>query len=92
MNDIDFNITRLFVGNLPFSATEDEVRNLLEPAGQVRSVHILLAQSGGSRGFAFVEMGSNIDAQVAIFRFDGSEFEGRQLIIAFARPRRQQAA
>ncbi len=92
VKDPDYNHTRLFVGNLPFSATEADVRQFLTPAGRVRWVHILLAQDGRSRGFAFVQMRNNIDAQVAIFRFDGVELEGRQLTIAFARPRNQKAA
>lgn len=78
MNDQDSNTSRLFVGNLPFSATPEDLRKFLTPAGKVRWVHIL-AQDGRSRGFAFVEMRNNIDAQIAIFRFDGPELQGRQL-------------
>ncbi|HUU14727.1 MAG TPA: RNA-binding protein [Terriglobia bacterium] len=78
----------IFVGNLPFSATEDALRDLFGPFGEVQQVRIMTDRdTGKSRGFAFVEMAQDDDAAKAIGALNGKEFEGRALTINEARPR-----
>lgn len=78
----------IFVGNLPFSATEDGLRDLFSPFGEVQQVRIMTDRdTGKSRGFAFVEMAQNEDAAKAIAALNGKEFEGRPLTINEARPK-----
>lgn len=84
--------SRLFVGNLPFSITETDLREFFQQAGNVMRIYMPATENGQSRGFAFVQMSGNIDAQVAIFRFDGSQFEDRRLTVAFAKQQRRKAA
>ena len=81
--------TKLYVGNLNFTTTEDSLRAAFAEDGRVvHSVAILgNAGTGRSRGFGFVEMGSEEDAQAAIRAFDGVEFEGRPLKVNEARSR-----
>ncbi len=83
---------RLYVGNLPWSATSDDVGNLFAGAGKVISAQVVTDRySGRSRGFAFVEMASQEDAQKAIDAFNGKDFQGRQLVVNVARPREERA-
>lgn len=78
---------RIYVGNLPFSASEDEVRDLFAVYGEVESVALPMDRdTGRMRGFGFVEMADN-DANQAIEALDGTEMDGRQLRINEARPR-----
>lgn len=71
---------RIYVGNLPFSATEAEIRDLFEEHGQVDSIQIITDRdTGRPRGFAFVEMGSAADTSAAISALDGQELHGRAL-------------
>ena len=81
--------TRLYVGNLPFSANEDEIRELF--AQKCRSVEevklVTDRETGRPRGFAFVEMGSSEDAEGAIRDLDGFNFGGRPLKVNEARER-----
>ncbi|MEM8929711.1 MAG: RNA-binding protein [Acidobacteriota bacterium] len=78
--------TRIYVGNLPFSATEDEVRDLFEPFGSVTSVSLISdRETGRPRGFGFVEMSDGGDE--AIQALDQSNMGGRTLKINEARPR-----
>jgi RNA recognition motif-containing protein len=78
----------LFVGNLPFSATEDALRDHFSPFGEVQQVRIMTDRdSGKSRGFAFVEMAQDDDAAKAIAGLNGHDFGGRALTINEARPR-----
>jgi RNA recognition motif-containing protein len=81
--------TRLYVGNLPFSATEDEVRELFSRNNRTVSEVTLVTDrdTGRPRGFGFVEMGSNEDAQAAISELDGHTMEGRPLRVNEARER-----
>jgi RNA recognition motif-containing protein len=80
--------TRLYVGNLSFSATEDELREHFTQAGIPGSVAIVKDRATGrSRGFAFVEMGSDGEARKAIEELDGKDFKGRPLKIDEARSR-----
>lgn len=79
---------RLFVGNLPYAAGEAELEQLFAPFGAVESVRVMRDQATGrARGFAFVEMGSDEDAQRAIDGLNQSQFEGRALAVNEARPR-----
>jgi RNA recognition motif-containing protein len=78
---------KLFVGNFAFSTTEDELRSAFEPFGQVDSVSIVRERSTNeSRGFAFVSMPTDSEAQAAMNELNGKEFAGRNLNINEARP------
>ena len=81
--------TRLYVGNLPFSADEAAVQSLFEQNGRTVSEVKLITDrdTGRPRGFGFVEMGSHEDADAAIRELDGVEFEGRALKVNEARER-----
>ena len=77
---------KLYVGNLSFQTTEDELSNLFEQAGQVESVRIITDRdTGRSRGFGFVEMGDE-DAEKAINQYNGTDLDGRALTVNEARP------
>lgn len=79
---------KLFVGNLPFSATEGEVRNLFQEFGQVDQVSIITdRETGKPRGFAFVEMPQDEEAERAIAALNGKHFGGRALNVNVARPK-----
>ena len=78
----------IFVGNLPFAITEDEVRGMFEPYGAVDRVAIMTdRETGRSRGFAFVEMTNEAEADRAITALNGKSIGGRALNINEARPR-----
>jgi RNA recognition motif-containing protein len=79
---------KLYVGNLPFSAGEAELQELFAQAGAVDSVKVMRDMATGrARGFAFVEMANDEDAQKAIDKFHNYEFGGRNLTVNEARPR-----
>ena len=79
---------KLYVGNLPFSAGETELQELFAQAGAVDSVKVMRDMATGrARGFAFVEMATDEDAQKAIDKFHNFEFGGRNLTVNEARPR-----
>jgi RNA recognition motif-containing protein len=79
---------KLFVGNLSFRTTEEDLQDLFSQAGNVTSVAIIKDRdTGRSRGFAFVEMGSQVEAEKAISLFNGTQFNDRELVINIARPR-----
>ena len=80
--------TKLYVGNLSFNTTENELQELFSQAGTVQEVSLMQDKfTGKSRGFAFVTMGSEEDAQNAISKLDGQTVEGRALTVNEARPR-----
>jgi RNA recognition motif-containing protein len=80
--------TKLYVGNLPFNTTENELQELFSQAGAVQEVTLMQDRfTGKSRGFAFITMGSDEDAQNAISKLNGHAMEGRQLTVNEARPR-----
>ena len=80
--------TKLYVGNLSFNTTENELQELFSQAGAVQEVTLMQDKfTGKSRGFAFVTMGSEQDAQNAISKFNGQTVEGRPLTVNEARPR-----
>jgi RNA recognition motif-containing protein len=79
--------SKLYVGNLPFSTTAQQIQELLVQAGKVSSVDLVIDKlTGRSRGFAFVNMATPEDAQRAIEKFNGFELDGRALAINEARP------
>lgn len=79
--------TKLYVGNLPFQATQEEVSELFSQVGEVTSVNIITDRATGrSKGFGFVEMSSPDVAQQAIAKFNGTDFSGRALTVNEARP------
>ena len=82
---------RLYVGNLPFSANEDQVRELFEQNGRtVVEVKLITDRdTGRPRGFGFVEMGSDSDAETAVQELDGHSMDGRALKVNEARERTQ---
>jgi len=80
--------TKLYVGNLSFNTTENELQELFSQAGAVQEVTLMQDKfTGKSRGFAFVTMGSEQEAQNAITQFNGKSVEGRSLTVNEARPR-----
>jgi len=82
--------TKIYVGNLSFSTTEDELRELFSQAGTVATVSLIKDRdSGQSKGFAFIEMGNQADAEKAIQMFNGKPFSNRELKVNLARPREE---
>ena len=80
--------TKLYVGNLSFNTTENVLQELFSQAGAVQEVTLMQDKfTGKSRGFAFVTMGSEQDAQNAIAKINGQSVEGRTLTVNEARPR-----
>jgi RNA recognition motif-containing protein len=79
---------KLYVGNLPFSATDDSLRELFAQSGSVNSATIITDRdTGRSKGFGFVEMSSDQEAADAITKFNGTNFEGRTITVNEARPK-----
>ncbi len=78
---------KLYVGSLPYSATEDQVRSLFEPYGNLESVRIIMDKfTGRSKGFAFVEFSDDDSANKAIDAVNGKDMDGRALVVNEARP------
>jgi len=81
---------RIYVGNLAFSATEADLRGMFETHGPVESVSIITEpDTGRSRGFAFVEMPNDSEAEKAITALAGADVGGRPLTVNEARPRKE---
>ncbi len=79
---------KLYVGNLPYTATEEELSSLFGQAGTVTSVAIIKdRETGRSKGFAFIEMSNSDEAQKAISLLNGRDLGGRDLRVSIARPR-----
>jgi RNA recognition motif-containing protein len=79
---------KLYVGNLPYSATEQSVREAFSKAGTVDSVAIISDRdTGQSKGFGFVEMSSDAEAQAAIQQLNGTSLDGRQIKVNEAKPK-----
>lgn len=82
----------LYVGGLPYSTTEDAVRTLFSEVGSVSSVRLIKDRdTGESKGFAFVEMTDDAEAQTAIDQFSGYQMDGRSLTVNEARPREERS-
>jgi RNA recognition motif-containing protein len=81
---------KLYVGNLPFAASEEDLKNLFMEAGVVESVKIVVdSYSGRSRGFGFVEMASKEEGEKAISLLNGKTFMERALVVNEARPQKK---
>ncbi len=79
---------RLYVGNLPYKCTDDDLRNLFSQAGAVDNVQVMRdTATGRARGFAFVEMTTDEGAQKAITDFHQYQMDGRALVVNEARPK-----
>jgi cold-inducible RNA-binding protein len=87
------NVMKLYVGNLSFSTSESELRDLFSVHGTVTDVHIVTDRmSGKSRGFAFVTMGNRNEGQTAIGALEGHSNDGRNLSVSEARPKNDDRA
>ncbi|HEX8370342.1 MAG TPA: RNA-binding protein [Pyrinomonadaceae bacterium] len=82
--------TKLYVGNLSFRVTSDDLQEHFAQAGSVESANIVQdRETGRSRGFGFVEMSTEEDANNAIAQFNGQEYDGRNMVVNEARPREE---
>jgi RNA recognition motif-containing protein len=78
---------KLYVGNLPFSATDQILVDTFSQVGTVESAKVIIdRETGRSKGFAFVEMSTDAEAQAAIEQFNGADYDGRSLTVNEARP------
>jgi RNA recognition motif-containing protein len=78
---------KLYVGNLPYSATNDTLQEMFSEAGEVASAMVISDKfSGRSKGFGFVEMANDADADNAVSMFNGKDMEGRKIVVNEARP------
>ncbi len=77
---------KLYVGNLLFETTEDNLKEYFSKLGAVISATVIRFRDGKSKGFGFVEMEKEEDAQKAIETLNGQEYQGRKLVVAEARP------
>jgi RNA recognition motif-containing protein len=81
---------KLYVGNLSYETTDSDLQNLFGPHGSVQSAQVIMDRDAGrSKGFGFVEMGSDQEAQTAIQALNGQEVNGRALTVNEARPREE---
>jgi len=80
---------KLYVGNLSYTSTEDKLRNYFSGFGTVASAKIIVDQDGNSKGFGFIEMGSDEEANAAITGTNGIEFDGRKLRVNEAMDKRR---
>jgi RNA recognition motif-containing protein len=79
---------KLYVGNLAYGITDSDLQRMFEPHGTVQSAQVIMDRdTGRSKGFGFVEMGSDSEAQTAIQALNGTEVEGRALTVNEARPK-----
>ena len=79
---------KLYVGNLSFRVTSEDLQEYFAAAGAVESANVVFdRETGRSRGFGFVEMASEDDANNAIAQFNGQEYDGRNMVVNEARPR-----
>lgn len=84
---MDMNI---YVGNLPYSTTDEDLKSMFSEFGDVSSVNIIKDRmTGNSKGFAFIEMGNDDEGQKAIEEINGKEMDGRALKVNLARPRQE---
>lgn len=78
---------KLYVGNLPFSATEDSLKEVFSQFGTVESVSVITDRyTGQSKGFGFIELANKSEASAAIDKMNGSELDGRILKVSEAKP------
>lgn len=80
--------TKLYVGNLSFRVTSEDLQEHFTTAGEVQSANVVMdRETGRSRGFGFVEMANEDAATNAIAQFNGTEYDGRNMVVNEARPR-----
>jgi RNA recognition motif-containing protein len=78
---------KLYVGGLPYSVTDGQLQEIFSAHGSVESARVIADKfTGQSRGFGFVEMGSGSEAQAAISSLNGTQYEGRSLVVNEAKP------
>ncbi|HVI69134.1 MAG TPA: RNA-binding protein [Magnetospirillaceae bacterium] len=83
---------KLYVGNLPYTTTDDDLKELFAPYGNVVSATVITDRdSGRSKGFGFVEMETDEEAKAAIEALNGKDFGGRNLVVNEARPREERS-
>ncbi len=81
---------KLYVGNLPYAASEEDIKTHFSQAGTVTSVALIIDRaSGRAKGFGFVELSTDEEAQKAISMFNGQDFMGRSITVNVARPREE---
>jgi RNA recognition motif-containing protein len=79
---------RLFVGSIAWGTTDQTLKSHFEQAGQVESASVIMDKmSGRSKGFGFVEMTSDEEALAAVTKLNGSELDGRKIVVSEARPK-----
>lgn len=84
---------KLYVGNLPYSVSEQQIRELFEKEGELTTVKLITdTYSGQSKGFAFVEMPDDTAAASAITKLNGLEMDGRKIVVNEARPPRERSS
>jgi RNA recognition motif-containing protein len=84
--------TKLYVGNLPFDITEDDLRNLLSEHGPVNEIAVVMDKiTGRARGFAFATMNTPEGGKAAILALNGKDWKGRALTVNEARPREERS-
>ena len=87
------NSSKLYVGGLPYATTENELEDLFSEHGTVESVRVITDRmTGRSKGFGFVEMGSQAEAEAAIEKLNNFELEGRTLVVNEAKPREKRGS
>ena len=83
---------KLYVGNLPYSANQQTLQDTFSKCGTVQSINLISDRdTGQSKGFAFVEMSSNAEAQKAIQEFNGSSLDGREIKVNEAKPQEKRS-
>ncbi|HEY4506734.1 MAG TPA: RNA-binding protein [Candidatus Paceibacterota bacterium] len=84
--------TKLYVGSLPYSTTDDQLKEHFSKAGNVVSASVIIDKmSGRSKGFGFVEMSTDEEAQKAVEMFNGQDMDGRAIVVNEARPMQPRA-
>lgn len=82
--------TKLFIGSLAWATTDDSLKDFFSQAGNVVSANVIMdRESGRSKGFGFVEMGSEEEAKKAIDELNGKDLDGRPIVVNEARPREE---
>ena len=82
--------SRLFIGSLAWATNDDSLRDFFAQAGTVVSASVIMdRESGRSKGFGFVEMGSDEEAKAAIDQLNGKDLDGRAIVVSEARPREE---
>jgi len=86
------NSNKLYVGGLPYSVTDDQLQEIFSPHGTVESARVITDRmTGRSRGFGFVEMSTQSEAEEAIQKMNGTDLEGRSLTVNEAKPQQERS-